>query len=313
MRERAALLEASCERAVIRTFHSFGSWFLRRNAQALGLDSNFVIYDDEDSASLVQAILPNLGKPECRRYASLIARAKDYGLEPDSPSLASLIRDDDFRRVYSLYEERLRGTGNVDFGDLIRLPAKILEKDEAIARRTRQRFRVILVDEYQDSNVAQFLLLQRLFSPATYLCVVGDDDQSIYRFRGSGDQKHTRFRFDFPGHRDHKAGTQLQILSIDTRYCRGRGVPQFRKAGQNAAGDQAGGAKPQLALLDDQDQEVSFCSRIIGDMRAKGASLSDIAILYRTNAQSLAFEKEFPAGGYPIASSAPFVFTTGRR
>ncbi len=299
MRERAALLEASCERAVIRTFHSFGSWFLRRNAQALGLDSNFVIYDDEDSASLVQAILPNLGKPECRRYSSLIARAKDYGLEPDSPSLATLIRDDDFRRVYSLYEERLRGTGNVDFGDLIRLPAKILEKDETIAKRTRQRFRVLLVDEYQDSNVAQFLLLQRLFSPATYLCVVGDDDQSIYRFRGAEIRNILGFASIFPGtetiklERNYRSYQSILDIAGDV-VSRNSG-----RLGKTLRATRPGGAKPQLALLDDQDQEVSFCSKIIGDLRAKGASLSDVAILYRTNAQSLAFEKEFPRRGIP--------------
>jgi len=299
MRERAALLEPSCERAVIRTFHSFGSWFLRRNAQALELDSNFVIYDDEDSASLVQAILPNLGKPECRRYASLIARAKDYGLEPDSPSLATLIRDDDFRRVYSLYEERLRATGNVDFGDLIRLPAKILEKDEVIARRTKQRFRVLLVDEYQDSNVAQFLLLQRLFSPETYLCVVGDDDQSIYRFRGAEIRNILSFASIFPGtetiklERNYRSYQSILDIAGDV-VSRNSG-----RLGKTLRATRPGGAKPQLALLDDQDQEVSFCARIIGEMRAKGASLSDIAILYRTNAQSLAFEKEFPRRGIP--------------
>ena len=297
MRERAALLEPSCERAVIRTFHSFGSWFLRRNAQALDLDSNFVIYDDGDSASLVQAILPSLSKPECRRYASLIARAKDYGMEPDSPTLASLIRDEDFRRVYSLYEERLRSTGNVDFGDLIRLPAKILEKDEAIARRTRQRFRVVLVDEYQDSNVAQFLLLQRLFSPETYLCVVGDDDQSIYRFRGAEIRNILSFASIFPGtetvklERNYRSYQTILDIAGDV-VSRNSG-----RLGKTLRATRPGGAKPQLALLDDQDQEVSFCARIIGEMRARGASLSDIAILYRTNAQSLAFEKEFPRRG----------------
>ncbi len=299
MRERAALLEASCERAIIRTFHSFGSWFLRRNAKALDLDSNFVIYDDEDSASLVQAILPNLSKPDCRRYANLIARAKDYGLEPDSPNLASLIRDDDFRRVYALYEARLRATGNVDFGDLIRLPARILEKDDAIAKRTRQRFRVLLVDEYQDSNVAQFLLLQRLFSPETYLCVVGDDDQSIYRFRGAEIRNILSFASIFPG---------TETIKLERNYRSYQSILDFAgnvvsrnsgRLGKMLRATRAGGAKPQLALLDDQDQEVSFCARIIGDMRAKGAMFSDIAILYRTNAQSLAFEKEFPRRGIP--------------
>jgi len=297
MRERAASLEPSCQRAVIRTFHSFGSWFLRRNAQAIGLDSNFVIYDDEDSAELVHAFLPNLGKPECRRYASLIARAKDYGLEPDSPNLSSLIRDDDFRRIYSLYEQRLRETGNVDFGDLIRLPASIMEKDQAIAQRTRQRFRVILVDEYQDSNVAQFLLLQKLFSPGTYLCVVGDDDQSIYRFRGAEIRNILSFSSIFPGtetiklERNYRSYQSILDIAGDV-VSRNSG-----RLGKTLRATRPGGAKPQLALLDDQDQEVEFCAKIINEMRAKGLALSDIAILYRTNAQSLAFEKEFPRRG----------------
>ncbi len=297
MRERAASLEPSCQRAVIRTFHSFGSWFLRRNAQSIGLDSNFVIYDDEDSAELVHALLPNLGKPECRRFASLIARAKDYGLEPDSPNVSSLIRDDDFRRIYSLYEQRLRETGNVDFGDLIRLPANILEKDQTIAQRTRQRFRVILVDEYQDSNVAQFLLLQKLFSPGTYLCVVGDDDQSIYRFRGAEIRNILSFASIFPGtetiklERNYRSYQSILDIAGDV-VSRNSG-----RLGKTLRATRPGGAKPQLALLDDQDQEVEFCAKIINEMRAKGLALSDIAILYRTNAQSLAFEKEFPRRG----------------
>jgi len=297
MRERAAALEPRCERAVIRTFHSFGAWFLRRNAAALGLDSNFVIYDDGDSAELIHSALPQISKQECKRYASLIARAKDYGLDPDSPTLTATIRDEDFRRIYALYERRLRDTGNVDFGDLIHLPAKILASDEAIAARTRQRFRVILVDEYQDSNVAQFLLLQRLAGPGTYVCVVGDDDQSIYRFRGAEIKNILSFSKIFPGTKTVKLErnyrsyqTILDIAGNVVSHNSGR-------LGKTLRATKPGGSKPQLALLDDQDQEVEFCARVIRAHEKKGGRLSDIAILYRTNAQSLAFEKEFPRKG----------------
>ena len=297
MRERAAILEPRCERAVIRTFHSFGAWFLRRNAAAVGLDSNFVIYDDDDSTELLHAALPQISKQDCKRYASLIARAKDYNLEPDSPDLSASIRDEDFRRIYALYEKRLRDTGNVDFGDLIRLPTKILGEDAAIAARTKQRFRVILVDEYQDSNVAQFLLLQRLAGPGTYVCVVGDDDQSIYKFRGAEIRNILSFSKIFPGTKTVKLErnyrsyqTILDIAGDVVSHNSGR-------LGKTLRATKPGGAKPQLALLDDQDQEVEFCARIVRAHQKQGGSLSDIAILYRTNAQSLAFEKDFPRKG----------------
>jgi len=297
MRERAAMLEPRCERAVIRTFHSFGAWFLRRNAAAVGLDSNFVIYDDGDSSELIHAALPQLARQECKRYGSLIARAKDYNLEPDSPNLNVSLRDEDFRRIYALYAERLKATGNVDFGDLIRLPTKILAEDEAIARRTRQRFKVILVDEYQDANTAQFLLLQGLVGPDTYICVVGDDDQSIYKFRGAEIKNILGFSKIFPGTKTIKLErnyrsyqTILDIAGNVVSHNSGR-------LGKTLRATKPGGAKPQLALLDDQDQEVEFCARIVRDHQKKGGRLSDIAILYRTNAQSLAFEKDFPRKG----------------
>jgi len=308
MRERATLIEPRCARATIRTFHSFGAWFLRRNAAAVGLDSNFVIYDDDDSAQLIRTILPQASKQECERYATLISRAKDYNMEPDSPSLGLLSQESDLRRVYALYEERLRATGNVDFGDLIRLPARLLETDEAIARRTHQRFRVILVDEYQDSNVGQFILLQRLVSQGAYICVVGDDDQSIYRFRGAEVKNILSFSNSFPG---------TTIIRLERNYRSSQSILDIagnvvshnrNRLGKTLHATKPGGAKPELALLDDQDQEVEFCSLIIKNHLKSGGRLADVAILYRTNAQSLAFEKEFPRRkiGYRIVGALRF-------
>ncbi|HRZ91259.1 MAG TPA: UvrD-helicase domain-containing protein, partial [Spirochaetia bacterium] len=162
MRDRASAIDPECARAYLRTFHSFGAWFLRRNAAAAGLDPNFTIYDDDDSTTLLHGTAPDLTRAECGRLASRIARAKDYGLAPDAPDLEARFPDRNFRRLYAGYEKRLRETGNVDFGDLILLPARVLRDDEAIRNRFHQRFRVILVDEYQDSNVAQFELLKVL-------------------------------------------------------------------------------------------------------------------------------------------------------
>ena len=299
MRERAAMIEPSCERSVIRTFHSFGAWFLRRNAHAIGLGSNFTIYDDEDSANLLHAALPSLAKQDCSRYATMIARAKDYALEPNSPKLQSFFNDEEFRRIYQTYEERLRNTGNVDFGDLIGLPSKILYEQHDIAQRTHQRFRVILVDEYQDSNVAQFQLLQRLADDSSYMCVVGDDDQSIYRFRGAEVKNILSFSKSFAG---------TKIIRLERNYRSYQSILDVAgnivahnsgRLGKTLRATKPGGVKPQIALLDDQEQEVEFCSRIIRQHRHDGGALSDIAILYRTNAQSLSFEKTFPRKAIP--------------
>jgi DNA helicase-2/ATP-dependent DNA helicase PcrA len=299
MRDRAAAMESRCARSMIRTFHSFGAWFLRRNAAAAGLDSNFVIYDDDDSTTLVHAAFPQQTRRECAQIASMIARAKDLGLEPDSPDLSAAFHHLDMRRAYTVYEERLRRTGNVDFGDLIRLPSKLLRDDAAIAKRTRQRFRVILVDEYQDSNVAQFELLRLLAEAAdasegpAYLCVVGDDDQSIYRFRGAEIRNILEFSDIFPG---------THIVKLERNYRSRQSILDVAgqvvshnagRLGKELRAERSGGDRPKLALLEDQDEEAAYCGRLCEERVRSGGAWSDVAILYRTNAQSLSFEKEF--------------------
>jgi DNA helicase-2/ATP-dependent DNA helicase PcrA len=307
MRDRAASLEPSCERSVIRTFHSFGAWFLRRHAGtgALSwLDRNFVIYDDDDQTTLLHGAFPHYSRSECSKIVQSISRAKDYGLEPDSPDLSRVFSDPVLRRVYATYEEKLRGTRNLDFGDLIRLPATLLREDAAVRRRTRQRFRVILVDEYQDSNVAQFELLSLLAGAdpgekPPYLCVVGDDDQSIYGFRGAEVQNILSFPDRFPGtsivrlERNYRSYQSILDVAGDVvAHNKGR-------LGKTLRAERGGGESPRIALLEDQDEEVRFCARLCLEKRKAGKRWSDIAILYRTNAQSLGFEKDFPRLGIP--------------
>jgi len=312
MRDRAAAIESRCSRAVMRTFHSFGAWFLRRNAAAAGLDSNFTIYDDDDQTTILHGLLPQYNRSECSRLVQTISRAKDLGLDPDSPSLGTLLADPEARRIYAMYQEKLRSTGNVDFGDLIGLPARLLARDEAVRRRTRQRFRVTLVDEYQDSNVAQFELLRLLAGPTAepaawpssdgedprsprpaYVCVVGDDDQSIYRFRGAEVRNILRFPELFPG---------TEIVRLERNYRSFQSILDVAgqvvsrnsgRLGKKLVAERLGGAKPELALLDDEEAEAAYCARVCKERVAGGGRWSEVAILYRTNAQSRTFENLF--------------------
>ena len=299
MRDRAAAIDPACARAFLRTFHSFGAWFLRRNAAAAGLDPNFTIYDDDDSTTLLHGTAPELTRSECGRLASRIARAKDYGLAPDAPDLEARFPDRNFRRLYADYERRLRETGNVDFGDLILLPARVLRDDEAIRNRFHQRFRVILVDEYQDSNVAQFELLKVLAGGGAYVCVVGDDDQSIYRFRGA----EVRNILEFP-----KIFPNTQIVRLERNYRSFQSILDVAGAvvarnegrlGKTLKAVKDGGPRAKLALLADQDEEAAYACRVAEARASRTGRWSDTAVLYRTNAQSLAFEHLFAKRGIP--------------
>jgi DNA helicase-2/ATP-dependent DNA helicase PcrA len=296
MADRARLIDDRAGEAMLRTFHSFGAWFLRRNGSLGGLNPGFVIYDDDDSTALLGAIMENTSKAEVREIAHSIARAKDYFLTPQAPELDLINYRKDFRDIYARYEERLLQIGNVDFGDLIKKPVEILRALPDVARRFHDRFRVILVDEYQDSNIAQFELLKELTGPETYVCVVGDDDQSIYRFRGAEVKNILEFPDRFPGtdiiRLERNYRSTIPILQVASSV-----VDNNRdRLGKKLRAERGSGKTPVLAFLPDQDQEVIFCANLIERSREKknqALSYSDWAILYRTNAQSLGFETEF--------------------
>ena len=305
MRERAVNLDRRAQYSQIRTFHSFGAWFLRLNAQSAGVDPNFTVYDDDDISTLVQKSCPKLTKQQANHFAHEISLAKDYCYTPDSPNLANIDSDREFAEVYAAYEKRLRETGNVDFGDLIMLPYLVLHSNEFVRERLNARFKVIMVDEYQDSNVAQFLLLQELSgvkyglcackeNPAgTYVCVVGDDDQSIYKFRGAEIQNILTFKDKFP---------ETKIIRLEKNY---RSTEEILgvaddvvknnngRLGKTLFAERGKGKKPVLAFLPNQDEEAAFCADLISLAHKNGSPYSDWAILYRTNAQSLAFESTF--------------------
>ena len=155
MRERAIAIDERAADAQIRTFHSFGSWFLRKYAEHAGLEPSFTVYDDDDMATLIKKAEPSLSAKEIRTAAHQISLCKDYCLTPED-DLGLIGSEFDLNDIYSKYQKRLRATGNADFGDLIMLPVQILESYSEIADYIHNRFKVIMVDEYQDSNIAQF-------------------------------------------------------------------------------------------------------------------------------------------------------------
>ena len=296
MRERAVTMEPLAEKAQIRTFHSFGSWFLRKYYEDAGVEQNFTVYDDEDMAILIRKAFPSLSQKESKIAAHQIALAKDYCLSPKD-DLGLIASEFDLPDIYAKYENRLRSTGNVDFGDLIMMPVTVMNNSPLIAADIHSRFNVIMVDEYQDSNIAQYRLLQKISGIDdgynNYVCVVGDDDQSIYKFRGAEVQNILSFSNKFPG---------TQVIRLERNY---RSTSKILDAasfvvgknkdrlGKTLIADRGEGKMPVLAYLPDQNSEATFCSELIEKSVAAGGKYSDWAILYRTNAQSLGFEKDF--------------------
>ncbi len=296
MRERAVKLEPLASDSVIKTFHSFGAWFLRRHSEEASLDPNFTVYDDDDSATLMQKAIPSLTKKQANSVVHRISLCKDYCLCPED-DLSDFDKDGELAELYAAYEKRLKLSGNADFGDLIMKCVQVLESHPEIRKQMQHRFRVIMVDEYQDSNVAQFRLLQALSgideNSGTYVCVVGDDDQSIYKFRGAEVQNILGFANHFPG---------TKLIRLERNY---RSMGKILAAadavvsnntdrlGKTLVAERGEGAKPLLAFMDNQDEEAAFCSSLITRAVQEGAKYSDFAILYRTNAQSFGFENEF--------------------
>lgn len=304
MKERAIALEPLSEQAQIKTFHSFGAWFLRRYAEDAKLDPNFTVYDDDDSASLIMKAMPGMTKKQANLAAHKISLCKDYCLTPQD-DLSEFDKDGNLNEIYEAYQQRLLATGNADFGDLIMRPVQILKANEMIRKQMQHRFRVIMVDEYQDSNMAQFQLLQALSGveegSGTYVCVVGDDDQSIYKFRGAEVQNILQFPNQFP---------DTQIIRLERNY---RSMGKILAAadavvsnntdrlGKTLVAERGEGKEPVLVFLENQDKEAAFAAQLIQKAVEAGGHYSDFAVLYRTNAQSLGFETEFLHKQIPYA------------
>lgn len=288
MRERvqALLPHSNLDGLEIRTFHSYGAYLLRRYGSLIGLFDNFSIYDEDDSLNLLSSCFPDVGKKELRPYVRKISLLKDQGtydqkyLKRVEDSLPS------FRYYFEKYEERLRSSGCVDFADLIIRTEELLATNGEVKARLNNRYRLILVDEYQDSNSSQFQLLYTLIGKKTQICVVGDDDQSIYRFRGAEISNILSFPDRFKDTHivklEQNYRSTSSILKIATHVIKNN----KSRHDKTLWTDNEDGKKPVVFRAYNSRNEAEWIANEI----LKNGNYADTAILYRLNMLSLELE-----------------------
>ncbi len=294
MKERVCKITEDAKFSMIRTFHSFGAWLLRCNSKLLNLNNNFTIYDDTDSYSLLKQVTDKKFKrDELKKYCHIISRAKDRCLMPKD-NLKCISRMENINEVYKLYQDKLENIGNVDFGDLIMRSVKLLRNFPEVKSKIQDRFKIILIDEYQDSNTAQFYMLKELYSAENYICVVGDEDQSIYGFRGAEINNILNFPNSFSG---------TKIIRLEENYRSTKTILNAanhvvknnkNRLGKNLWTNNKKGSPIIITSLINEHEEARFCSSILKD-----GKYSTTAILYRNNFQSRAFETTFLKLGIP--------------
>ncbi len=305
MRERlAALLEDEARELWVQTFHAFGARFLRREAARAELPPAFAIYDDGDQLSLVKQIFTDLGLDDDvmtpREALSQIDRWKNHSLFPgDVRPGEGQIEEQQALEVYQRYQAALRRAGAVDFGDLLLLPRRLLEEDAELRRRWSGRFRHLLVDEFQDTNPAQYRLVQLLAGEARNVCVVGDDDQAIYRWRGADIANILDFDRDFPGTRIVKLEQNYRSTQLILEAAHAVISRATRRREKKLWTERRGGEPLVLLVAQDEHEEAQRIAWKVEEERRRGTRGDEIAVLYRTNAQSRPMEAALRAARVP--------------
>ena len=278
----------------IGTFHATCAHLLRREADAAGLSRDYLIFDTDDQLATMKRVVAELGLDDKRyRPAGLlnaISHAKNELISPDEYPVKTYY-DKIVARAYVRYAELLRQSNALDFDDLLVEVVKLLRSDEEVLARYRQRYRYVLVDEFQDTNMAQYVIIRRLTQEHRSLFVVADEDQSIYSWRGADYRNIRRLREDYP---------ELQTVLLEENY---RSTQVILDAAQAVIARntdrtpkhlftrQQGGVPLHLHEAYDEDEEAHFVVREIQVLQRDGYAYGDIAIMYRTNAQSRALEE----------------------
>ena len=306
MRERVAgLVGHEIEGWWVGTFHALGARILRSHAEAVGLKGNFTIIDTDDQVRLVKQLAEGFEIDDkrwpARTLASILKRWKDRALTPDVVGTAADSDAADGRMVdlYRAYQDRLKTLNAADFGDLLLHPITLFQQSPAVLQHFQSKFRYLLVDEYQDTNVAQYLWLRLLAQQHRNICCVGDDDQSIYSWRGAEVGNILRFESDFPG---------ATVIRLERNY---RSTPHILGAasgliahnemrlGKTLWTDINGGEAVRIRGVWDGTEEARVVGEDIKALHAGQCALNDMAILVRTGFQTREFEDRMITLGLP--------------
>jgi DNA helicase-2/ATP-dependent DNA helicase PcrA len=281
----------------VSTFHSTSARLLRRYGEEVGLGPNFAIYDMDDQLALMKQIVAQENWDETRwppgGFLAAIGRAKDELLGPDDLAASSDdLRQERTARAYSLYQDLLRRNNAVDFDDLICKTVLLLRKAPKVLAELRGRFLHVLVDEYQDTNHAQYVLTDLLAAGHRNLCVVGDDDQSIYRWRGADIRNVLEFEQDYPDAKVIRLERNYRSTSTILAAANGVISHNGRRKDKTLWTSNDAGDPVIYYLAEDEREEAEFVAgEILGARNSQGLPLRSFAILYRTHAQSRVFEE----------------------
>lgn len=296
------------------TFHSIGAKMLRRHAELVGLQSNFTILDTDDQIRLLKQVIQLADLDEkrwpARQLGGLIDQWKNKGLTPGDVDAGESERFANGRggELYQIYQDRLKALNACDFGDLLLHVLTILKANRDVLEDYQRRFKYILVDEYQDTNAVQYLWLRLLAQARKNICCVGDDDQSIYSWRGAEVTNILRFEQDFPG---------AAIIKLEQNY---RSTPHILGAASGLIANNGGrlgktlwtqlnaGEKVDVIGVWDGPEEARRVGEMIEADQRNGASLDDAAILVRAQFQTREFEDRFIAIGLPYRIVGGFRF-----
>jgi DNA helicase-2/ATP-dependent DNA helicase PcrA len=300
MRERLEDLLGPVARTIwILTFHAACGRILRREAPRLGYRTNFTIYDQADQVRLTKACLEELER-DPKRFVprgihAQISAAKNQLVTPaDYAERVASFYDQTVAEVYDLYQRRLFASNAVDFDDLLMLTVQVLERFPEARERWQKAFRYVLVDEYQDTNHAQYRLLQLLAEKHRNVCAVGDPDQSIYAFRGADIRNIIEFERDFGG-----TGNEVRTIALEQNYRSVNTILQAANAviehnrerkPKNLWSELGEGEPVRVLEVEDEHAEARFVAAEIALLVEEGWSSSEIAVFYRTNAQSRVLE-----------------------
>jgi len=306
MKERITTLAGPASRGLwMGTFHSLCARILRMEAHRLGFDRNFTIYDADDSLALIKAVMNDRGISQ-QQFAPSAIRAK-ISLAKNTFVTPAAMREGDIDQltertssVFEDYQRRLQGSNAMDFDDLLLKPLELFSAQPAVLERYQDRFRYLMVDEYQDTNRVQYRLINTLAARYRNICVVGDDAQSIYAFRGADIRNILDFERDYPEcavmRLEQNYRSTKTILGLADSVIRNN-VDQIRKTLWTGNGE------GELVVLDvcDDDREEAYrvVSHVEDLTRRHKTALKDFAVLYRTNAQSRALEDAFRRQGIP--------------